>query len=99
MTGVGAMLARDVPFSAIYWGLLEPIRHALLPRCAAGSQPTQTQIMAVNFAAGTMGGAAAAAITTPMVSCFDCMSVLEDAIGIGSCWWAGARVPGTACLQ
>ncbi|KAK9814948.1 hypothetical protein WJX73_002840 [Symbiochloris irregularis] len=64
-TGVGAMLARDVPFSAIYWGLLEPIRHALLPRTAV-PPPTQTQIMAVNIAAGTMGGAAAAAITTPL---------------------------------
>ncbi len=25
-------MARDVPFSAIYWGSLEPIRRALLPR-------------------------------------------------------------------
>jgi len=30
-TGLGPTFGRDVPFSAIYWGLLEPIRSALLP--------------------------------------------------------------------
>ncbi len=30
-TGVGATLARDVPFSALYWALLEPVRSFLLP--------------------------------------------------------------------
>lgn len=33
-TGASATIARDVPFSAIYWSLVEPVRHQLL---AAGS--------------------------------------------------------------
>ena len=31
-TGLSATLLRDVPFSALYWALLEPLRGALLPR-------------------------------------------------------------------
>lgn len=31
-------MARDVPFSAIYWGSLEPIRRMLLPQNAPASQ-------------------------------------------------------------
>ena len=31
-------MARDVPFSAIYWGSLEPIRRVLLPQNAPASQ-------------------------------------------------------------
>ena len=59
----GATLARDVPFSALYWSSLEPIRHALLP---ADALPSQAQIMTANFVAGTMGGGLAAAVTTPL---------------------------------
>ena len=36
-TGVGATLARDVPFSALYWALLEPVRTFLLPDPQASS--------------------------------------------------------------
>ena len=43
-TGVGATLARDVPFSALYWALLEPVRSFLLPtpqlRSSASMQST-----------------------------------------------------------
>lgn len=59
----GATLARDVPFSAIYWSSLEPIRHALLPQ---NSRASHSQIVAANFVAGTVGGAVAAAVTTPL---------------------------------
>lgn len=50
-TGVGATLARDVPFSALYWGLVEPIRGALMAGrgCAAG-RPSQMDVLAVNVA-------------------------------------------------
>ena len=65
-SGVGATLARDVPFSAVYWGLLEPIRHAMLP--ADGSVITPAQTIAANVVAGSLGGASAAVITQPLVS-------------------------------
>ena len=59
----GATLARDVPFSALYWSGLEPIRKALLP---ANALPSQAQVMTANFVAGTVGGGLAAAVTTPL---------------------------------
>lgn len=59
----GATLARDVPFSALYWSSLEPIRRAMLPSNAHASQ---AQIMTANFVAGTVGGGLAAAVTTPL---------------------------------
>lgn len=63
-TGVGATLARDVPFSAIYWGLLEPIRGSLLP--TDGSIASRSQTLTANLIAGTLAGGAAAAVTTPL---------------------------------
>ena len=63
-TGVGATLARDVPFSAIYWGLLEPIRGSLLP--ADGTPAAKSQTLTANLVAGTLAGGAAAAVTTPL---------------------------------
>ena len=42
-TGVGATLARDVPFSAIYWQLLEPTRRALLPTDGAASSHSRVR--------------------------------------------------------
>ncbi len=62
---MGATLARDVPFSAIYWASLEPIRCRLLPRDRPVSKG---QVLAANLVAGSLGGALAAAITTPLVN-------------------------------
>jgi len=63
--GVGATLARDVPFSAVYWGMLEPIRQSLLP--SDGSMVTPMRTITVNMLAGGLGGAAASAFTQPLV--------------------------------
>lgn len=63
-TGVGAQLARDVPFSAICWSSLEPARRQLLN--LAGPEPTFLQIVGANFGAGMMAGSLAAAVTTPL---------------------------------
>lgn len=64
--GVGATLARDVPFSAAYWGLLEPIRRSLLP--TDRSQTTPALTVSANMLAGALGGGAASAMTQPLVS-------------------------------
>ena len=64
--GVGATLSRDVPFSALYWGMLEPIRQSLTPDGPDGS--SQSRVFGANLVAGSVGGAIASALTQPLVS-------------------------------
>ena len=74
----------------LFWGSLEPVRRALLKD---GSQASPAQVLAANCCAGGLGGAAAAAITTPLVgscpaacvqcticACSDCPPVLQDVV-------------------
>jgi hypothetical protein len=61
-TGGGATLARDVPFSALYWLGVEPIRDALL----VGREQTELQVLVANLSAGGASGWLAAAVTTPL---------------------------------
>ncbi|KAJ8444734.1 hypothetical protein Cgig2_030408 [Carnegiea gigantea] len=63
-TGLGAQLARDVPFSAICWGMLEPIRRRLLS--LTGDEVNATSILGANFSAGFVAGSLAAAATCPL---------------------------------
>jgi solute carrier family 25 protein 39/40 len=62
-TGVGATLARDVPFSGLYWAMVEPIRKNLLPPEGATSE---VEVMLANVAAGGISGGLSGAITTPL---------------------------------
>jgi solute carrier family 25 protein 39/40 len=62
--GVGAQLARDVPFSAICWTTLEPVRRHLLE--VAGPEPNVSSVLGANFAAGVLAGGLAAAATCPL---------------------------------
>ncbi|CAA7402661.1 unnamed protein product [Spirodela intermedia] len=63
-TGVGAQLARDVPFSAICWSTLEPIRRKLLG--IVGEEATAASVLGANFSAGFVAGSIAAAVTCPL---------------------------------
>eukprot|EP00262_Sarcandra_glabra_P010971 TRINITY_DN26678_c0_g1_i1.p1 TRINITY_DN26678_c0_g1~~TRINITY_DN26678_c0_g1_i1.p1 ORF type:complete len:413 (+),score=41.96 TRINITY_DN26678_c0_g1_i1:53-1291(+) len=63
-TGVGAQLARDVPFSAICWSTLEPIRRRLLG--LVGEEANAVSVVGANFSAGFVAGSLAAAATCPL---------------------------------
>lgn len=62
--GVGAQLARDVPFSAICWSTLEPIRRKLLG--LVGEEGDAASVLGANFAAGFVAGSLAAGATCPL---------------------------------
>ncbi|KAL9253554.1 Mitochondrial carrier protein MTM1-like protein, partial [Drosera capensis] len=63
-TGVGAQLARDVPFSAICWATLEPMRRRIIG--LAGDEASAGMILGANFSAGFVAGILAAAATCPL---------------------------------
>ncbi|GAB2291073.1 Carrier protein, mitochondrial [Dionaea muscipula] len=63
-TGVGAQLARDVPFSAICWATLEPIRRRIPGM--EGDEAGASTILGANFGAGFIAGTLAAAATCPL---------------------------------
>ncbi|KAL5718864.1 Carrier protein [Ranunculus cassubicifolius] len=63
-TGVGAQLARDVPFSAICWSTLEPMRRKILG--LAGEDASAATVIGANFSAGFVAGSLAAAATCPL---------------------------------
>ncbi|KAI4355191.1 hypothetical protein L6164_003985 [Bauhinia variegata] len=63
-TGLGAQLARDVPFSAICWSTLEPIRKRILG--LAGDEAGAATVVGANFSAGYVAGTLAAAATCPL---------------------------------
>ncbi|GAB2217419.1 hypothetical protein Droror1_Dr00000604 [Drosera rotundifolia] len=63
-TGVGAQLARDVPFSAICWATLEPMRRRIIG--LAGDEASAAMIIGANFSAGFVAGTLAAAATCPL---------------------------------
>ncbi|XP_010521379.1 PREDICTED: mitochondrial carrier protein MTM1-like [Tarenaya hassleriana] len=61
--GLGAQLARDVPFSAICWGTLEPIRKRLL---GLVDEENVLGVLGANFSASFVAGSMAAAATCPL---------------------------------
>ncbi|XP_076957800.1 mitochondrial carrier protein MTM1-like [Bidens hawaiensis] len=63
-TGLGAQLARDVPFSAICWSTLEPVRRRLLS--LVGDEANAVSVLGANFSAGFVAGSLAAAATCPL---------------------------------
>ncbi|KAL6126271.1 hypothetical protein ACLB2K_074322 [Fragaria x ananassa] len=63
-TGLGAQLARDVPFSAICWSTLEPMRRRILG--LVGNEPSAATVLGANFSAGFVAGGLAAAATCPL---------------------------------
>lgn len=65
--GVGATLAKDVPYAVLFWSCLEPARAAMLPPAGEGAPPPPTSaLLAANAAAGMAAGGLAAVVTTPL---------------------------------
>ena len=66
--GTMATLARDVPFSGIYWVVTEKLRTQLTERRggAGGEEQGLRDVAYVNLLAGTAGGVVAASVTTPL---------------------------------
>ncbi|PIN00570.1 Mitochondrial carrier protein CGI-69 [Handroanthus impetiginosus] len=63
-TGLGAQLARDVPFSAVCWSSLEPLRRKILSMI--GEEASASSVLGANFCAGFVAGSLAAATTCPL---------------------------------
>lgn len=63
-TGLGAQLARDVPFSAICWSTLEPMRRKL--SSIMRDEASVVTVLGSNFAAGFVAGSLAAGATVPL---------------------------------
>lgn len=63
-TGLGAQLARDAPYSAICWTVLEPIRRHVTR--LFGDQSNATVILGANFSAGFIAGVISAGATCPL---------------------------------
>ncbi|KAL5228213.1 hypothetical protein ABZP36_016478 [Zizania latifolia] len=63
-TGLGAQLARDVPFSAICWTVLEPARRQLIG--IVGEESNVAVILGANFSAGFIAGVISAGATCPL---------------------------------
>ncbi|KAJ7962523.1 Mitochondrial carrier protein [Quillaja saponaria] len=63
-TGLGAQLARDVPYSAICWSTLEPTRKKILG--VMGDKASAANVLGANFSAGFIAGCLAGAATCPL---------------------------------
>lgn len=63
-TGLGAQLARDVPYSAICWSTLEPMRRKF--SALMGGDTSSLTILGSNFAAGFIAGSLSAGATCPL---------------------------------
>ncbi|XBI26259.1 hypothetical protein VPH35_051021 [Triticum aestivum] len=64
-TGMGAQLARDVPFSAICWMVLEPTRRHFWG-LLIGEESNAAVILGANFSAGFIAGVISSGATCPL---------------------------------
>jgi solute carrier family 25 protein 39/40 len=92
-TGAGPTLARDVPYSALYWFAVEHLREAATETAKGWKNQSNPRLdsretLCVHFFSGAVAGGAVAALTTPLdvvktrVQIRDAPSLLDFAGGM-----------------
>ena len=96
--GLQPTLWRDVPFSAIYWSILEPSKSWIIKKFYSEKQQQQHQLARttlVSFGCGAVSGAIAAALTTP----FDVAKTRQQLLLNNNSGRKGSKCPSTTWHQ
>ena len=93
--GLQPTLWRDVPFSAIYWSILEPTKSWIIKKFYSNTEHQLAHNTLVSFGCGAFSGAIAAVLTTP----FDVAKTRQQLLLNGNVNSQGSKCPSTTWHQ